>query len=147
VATSKINKMISMVNLNGFEIAGLPLEVIIYNLPVGMVIVEKSSGRVIFANKKAVDLYGANPFGLQGPGPFKFLKLNGEVYPDRELSASRASINGETVRNQDLIIEQPNSKKVIIIDTAIPIKKAEGEIVGALVYLRILLSANKWKKN
>ena len=120
--------MINMVNPNSFEIAGLPFEVIIYNLPVGLIIVEKSSGRVVFANKKAVDLYGVNPIGLQGPGPFKLLKLNGEAFPNRELPVSRALIRGETVRNQDLIIEQPSSKRVIITDTAIPIKKSEDEI-------------------
>jgi PAS domain S-box-containing protein len=122
-----------MPNSNNFEIAGLPLEIIMYNLPVGMTIVEKSSGRVVFANKMAVDLYGVNPIGLHSPGPFKFLKLNGEAFPIQELSASRALIDGETVRNQDLIIEQPNSKRVTITDTAIPIKKNGDEIVGALV--------------
>ncbi len=122
-----------MSNSNNFEIAGLPFEVIIYNLPVGMTIIEKSSGRVVFANKVAVDLYGVNPIGLHAPGPFKFLKLNGEVFPIQELSASRALIDGETVRNQDLIIEQPNLKRIIITDTAIPIKKNGDEIVGALV--------------
>ncbi len=122
-----------MSNSINFEIAGLPLEIIIYNLPVGMTIIEKSSGRVVFANKMAVDLYGINPIGLHAPGPFKFLKLNGEDFPIQELSASRALIDGETVRNQDLIIEQPNLKRIIITDTAIPIKRNGNEIVGALV--------------
>jgi PAS domain S-box-containing protein len=118
---------------NSFKIAGLPLEVILYNLPVGMFIVEKSSGQVTYANKRAIDLYGVNPVGLKKPEAFKLLKLNGEVYPTQELSASRALVNGETIRNQDLIIEKPNSKRVIITDTAIPIKNEKGEIIGALV--------------
>jgi PAS domain S-box-containing protein len=115
------------------KIAGLPLKEILRNLPVGMFIVEKSSGKVIYANKRAIDLYGVNPVGLRKPGPFRLLRLDGEVYPTPELSASRALLKGETVRNQDLIVEQPNSKRVIITDTAIPIKNRKGEIIGALV--------------
>ena len=122
-----------MSDSKNFTIAGLPLEVILFNLPVGMFIVEKSTGKVTYANKRAIDLYGVDPVGLKKPVSFRLLKLNGEVYPIRELSASRALLKGETIRNQDLIIEQPNSKRVIVTDTAIPIKDEKGEILGALV--------------
>ena len=122
-----------MSSSSNFKIAGLPLEVILFNLPVGMFIVERSRGEVVYANKRAIELYGVNPVGLKKPDSFRLLKLNGEVYPINELAASRALLNGETVRNQDLIIEQPDSKKVIVTDTAIPIKNDEGNIIGALV--------------
>lgn len=118
---------------SNFRIAGLPLEDILYNLPVGMFIVEKSSGEVTYANERAINLYGINPVGLKEPGPFKLLKLNGEVYPIKDLAASRALTKGETIRNQDLIIEQPDSNRVIVTDTAIPIKNAKGKIIDALV--------------
>ena len=115
------------------KIAGLALEDILYNLPVGMFIFEKSSGQVAYANKRAIDLYGVNPVGLKKPEGFRILKLNGDVYPTSKLSASRALITGETIRNQDLIIEQPNKKRVIVTDTAIAIKNEKGKIIGALV--------------
>jgi PAS domain-containing protein len=105
------------------KFAGLGLEEILDNLPVGIFIVEKSRGTVVYANKKAVELYGVDPLGLREPGPFKLLKLNGELYPTHDLSSTRALHNGETVSNQDLIIEQPNSKRIVVSDTAIPYKK------------------------
>ena len=115
------------------KIAGLNLKEIMNSLPVGMFIVEKSSGKVVYANKRAIELYGVNPLGLKKPSKFKLLKLSGEDYPIPELSASRALSNGETVRNQDLIIEHPDSTRVVVSDTAIPIKNKKKEIIGALV--------------
>jgi PAS domain S-box-containing protein len=115
------------------KIAGLHLKEILYNLPAGMFIVEKSSGKIVYANKRAVELYGVNPLGLKKPSQFKLLKLNGEDYPIPELSASRALSKGETIRNQDLIIEHLDSTRVIVSDTAIPIKNENKEIIGALV--------------
>jgi PAS domain-containing protein len=109
-------------------IAGLHLKEILDNLPVGMFIVDKSSGTVVYANKKAVELYGVNTLGLKKPGPFKLLKLNGELYPTHDLSSTRALHHGETISNQDLIIEQPNSRRIIVSDTAIPIKNEKSEI-------------------
>jgi PAS domain S-box-containing protein len=119
---------------NEINIAGLHLETILFNhLPVGMIIVEKSSGKVIYVNKRAIEIYGVDPLGLEMPGPFKLLKLNTEVYPLQELATSRALLNGETVRNQDLIIQQSNSKRVIVTITAVPIKNEKNEIIAALI--------------
>ena len=42
-----------------------------------MLIIEKSSGKVIYADKNASEIYGVDPIGLEMPVLSKILNLNG----------------------------------------------------------------------
>ncbi len=52
--------------LNG-EFTGAGIYSILRLVPVGIIILEKSSGKITYANDHAVELYGANPIGVEVP--------------------------------------------------------------------------------
>jgi PAS domain-containing protein len=70
--------------LNG-EFAGTGIYSILRLVPVGIVILESPTGRITYANDRAIKLYGVNPVGLEIPNHstemMKLFKPNGEVYP------------------------------------------------------------------
>jgi PAS domain-containing protein len=52
------------------------LEAIVGSIPVGIVVIEKENGRTIYANERAIQLFGNDPGGLEMPDhPTKLMKL------------------------------------------------------------------------
>ena len=85
--------------LNG-EFAGTGIYSILRLVPVGIIILESSSGKITYANDRATELYGINPLGLEitnnSTKVMKVLKPNGEIYPPEMLPAYRA-LRGERI--------------------------------------------------
>ncbi len=104
-------------------------------VPVGIIILESPSGRITYANERAVELYGANPIGIEvhnhSTKLMKLLKLNGEIYPPEELPASRA-MNGEKKFNDEAIIQRFDGSKILISLTSAPLTDAKSEIIGSV---------------
>jgi PAS domain S-box-containing protein len=120
--------------LNG-EFAGTGIYSILKLVPVGIIILESSTGKITYANDRAVDLYGVNPIGLKvGSQLAKMVKLfkpDGEVYPPQMLPASRA-LQGEKIVNDEEVIERPNGSKIIVCSTSAPLNNSNGEIIGSV---------------
>ncbi len=78
--------------LNG-EFAGTGIYSILKLVPVGVIILESPTGRITYANDRAIDLYGANPVERdvlnQSTKIVKLLKPNGENYLPENLPANR----------------------------------------------------------
>lgn len=111
------------------------LETILRTIPSGIVIVEKPDGRVSYANKRALELYGQDPVGLEMPkhsSVMRLLRSDGSPYPPEELPASRALLKGELVRNVEVAIERPDGNRIIITASAVPLFGKAGEIIGAV---------------
>ena len=119
--------------LNG-EFAGTGIYSILRLVPVGIIILESSSGRITYANDRAIELYGVNPVGLEIPNHssklMKLLKPNGEIYPPGKLPAVRA-LNGEKIINDEAIIERPDGSRILVSSTSAPLTDAKGEIIGS----------------
>lgn len=111
------------------------LETILKAIPAGVVVIEKENGKVSYVNNRAIELYGVDPRGLEMPNHstklMKLLTLNGEVYPPEKLPASKALLTGEEAKD-DLIIERPDSSRVIVFASATPIRDKKGEVVAAV---------------
>ena len=79
--------------LNG-EFAGTGIYSILKLVPVGIIILESPSEKINYTNDRAIELYGANPMGLEianhSTKMMKLLKPNGEIYPTEKLPANRA---------------------------------------------------------
>jgi len=120
--------------LNG-EFAGTGIYSILKLVPVGIIILESPSGRITYANDRAIELYGANPIGLEtrnhSAKMMKLLKPNGEIYPVKELPANRA-LNGEKILNDEAIIERPDGSRILVSSTSVPLTDAKGEIIGSV---------------
>ena len=120
--------------LNG-EFARTGIYSILRLVPVGIIILQSPSGRITYANERAVELYGANPIGIEvhnySTKLMKLLKLNGEIYPPEELPASRA-MNGEKIFKDEAIIQRFDGSKILISSTSAPLTDAKGEIIGSV---------------
>ena len=121
-------------NLNG-EFAGTGIYSILKLVPVGIIILESPTGRITYANDRAVELYGVNPIGLEvhdhSTKMMKLLKPNGEIYPIEMLPASRA-LNGEKIFNDEAIIERPDGSRILVSSTSAPLTDVDGEIIGSV---------------
>lgn len=120
--------------LNG-EFVGTGIYSILKLIPVGIIILENPSGRITYANDRAIELYGASPIGLEthnhSTKRMKLLKPNGEVYPPEKLPANRA-LNGERIFNDEAIIERVDGSKILVASTSAPITGSNGEIIGSV---------------
>lgn len=122
-------------SLNG-EFAGAGIYSILKLIPVGIIILESPTGRITYANDRAIELYGVNPKGLEVPNDsIKVVKLlrpkRGDLYPSEKLPASRA-LKGEKVFNDEAIIERPDGSRILISSTAAPLTNVTGEIIGSV---------------
>lgn len=108
---------------------------IINIIPMGIVIIEKTQGKIIYVNKRAKELYGVDPCGLEmsdhSTKMMKLLTLNSQVYPPEQLPTSSTLITGKEV-NEELIIERPDDSQIIVHASASPITDKNGQIIGAL---------------
>ena len=111
---------------------------IINIIPMGIVIIEKSKGKIIYVNKRAKELYGVDPCGLElidhSTKMMKLLTLNGQVYPPEQLPASKAILTGKEA-TEELIIERPDGSQIIVHASASPLTDKNGQIIGALYIL------------
>lgn len=123
-----------MPNKLSAEFAGTSIYSILRLVPVGIIILESPTGRITYANDRAIELYGANPVGFEIPNrstKMKLLKPNSEIYPLEKLPASRA-LNGEKIFNDEAIIERPDGSRILVSSTAAPLTEANGKIIGSV---------------
>ena len=73
---------------------------ILENIPSAVMVIEKPEGKVTYANKRAIELFGMNPCGLELRNlAAKIYKLDGKICPTEELYTYRALFKEETMRN------------------------------------------------
>ena len=109
---------------------------IMKNVPVGISFFEYPTGKITYANDRAVELYGVNPVGLESKDEstklFTLYRVNGEPYPTGDLPAQRA-MKGNNVINEELIIERHNNgSRITISITSIGLFDDNDVIVGAV---------------
>jgi hypothetical protein len=65
-------------------------------------LLEKPNGKITYANKRAIELHGKNPCGIEKTKPILHLKiysLDGNICPTTELYTYRALFKEETIRD------------------------------------------------
>jgi PAS domain S-box-containing protein len=134
--------------LNG-EFAGTGIYSILKLIPVGIIILESPTGRITYANDRAVELYGINPSGLEIPNhstkKMKILKPNGEIYPPETLPANRA-LNGEMVVKDEAIIERPDGSRILVSSTSAPLTDRKGGIIGSVAIFEDITEKRELEK-
>jgi PAS domain S-box-containing protein len=125
------------------------LHEILETIPSAVLVFQKSSGKVIYANKRAYDLYGVNPCGItlaQYAENLIICSLNGNRFPTEKLFTYHALYSGKTTKNALVTIERPDGKRFIVDVTAKPLYDSDGKIIGALTILLDVTERTKAEK-
>lgn len=112
------------------------LQAVLENIPSAVVVVEKPRGKIIYANNRSVELHGVNPCGLEisnHASKLRIFKLNGQLFPIKELYTYRALFLGETVRDKPVIIERLTDEQRFIINVSAQPLYENGQIKAAIV--------------
>jgi PAS domain S-box-containing protein len=115
---------------NTVELYRKHLDAILAAIPLGVIIIEKRGGRITYLNERALQLYGTDPRRLE-MGP-RLFKPDGSIYPPDELPAIRALLSGETVRNEELVIQRPDGTSIFVAASAAPLFGRNGQVVAAV---------------
>ena len=111
------------------------LKDVLDNIPSAVIVLEKPDGKITYANKRALELHGLNPCGLElekHAVNLKIYSMDGRVCPTKELYTYRALFNEETVRNAPLILGNADGKKLIVNVSAKPLYDKEGKVNAAI---------------
>ncbi len=111
------------------------LEEILSNIPSAVLVVEKPNGKIIYANKRAVELHGVNPCGTElkdFSSTLKIYTMEGKLCPTEQLLTYAALVKGETVRGEPSIIERQDGERYIVNVSAKPICDKDGNVNGAI---------------
>jgi PAS domain-containing protein len=107
-------------------------------IPVGIYVME-TDGTVIKCNQAAIQAWGRTPeLGTTEKycGAYRLRYPNGDVMPHEHAPPSVVVKNGGTVRNADVICEQPDGFRLLALVNVFPIRNDEDEVVGAVNVFR-----------
>jgi PAS domain-containing protein len=107
-------------------------------IPVGIYVME-IDGTVIRCNAGAIQAWGRTPeLGTTEKycGAYRLRYPSGDVMPHEHAPPSVVIRNGGTVRNADVICEQPDGTRLLALVNVFPIRNDEGEVVGAVNVFR-----------
>jgi PAS domain-containing protein len=108
------------------------------SIPVGIYVLEKDA-TVVKCNKAAIAGWGRTPsLGTSEKycGSHLLRYPSGEVMPHELAPPSVVINNGGTVRNADVICEQPNGNRLLALVNVFPIRDNEDEVIGAVNIFR-----------
>jgi PAS domain S-box-containing protein len=112
------------------------LRTILETIPSGVIITEKPDGRISYVNSRGLELYGRKPRRGMKMDPhsldLKLLRPGEQMFPPEELPARRALLHGETVREEEILIEQQDGQRITVLAQAAPLRNPKGEITGAV---------------
>lgn len=122
-------------------------EMMAESIPVGMAIIQKDDGKIVFVNNRFIELMGSNPVGLT----FREYSLNivkarmfeNGPYLFEQLPSTKALLYGKTTYDQEIVVYKPDNQELMIMVSAKPIIGDKGEIIGAL---SIFADASERKK-
>ncbi len=115
------------------------LEAAIEQSPSGILVANAPDGKIQIANPAALGIRDAEPKMLtdieisEHSEKWQTFYLNGEPYPSEKLPLSRAIRNGETTRNEEVIIRDESGIDHIVNVNAAPVFDDEGNMTAGIV--------------
>jgi PAS domain-containing protein len=107
-------------------------------IPVGIYVMERD-GTVVACNTTAVAAWGRAPelnADEKFCGAFRLRYPSGDVMPHHQAPPAVALNNGGTVRNADVICEQPDGTRLLALVNVFPIRDADDQVIGAVNVFR-----------
>ncbi|ADZ10498.1 multi-sensor signal transduction histidine kinase [Methanobacterium lacus] len=125
------------------------LETILETNPSAVIIVE-ADGNISYINQRAKDIYGINITGMDlstAIAKVKAKKIDGSEYSVGDGPTGRA-LKGQMVRNEEMILEQPDGTVIPILGSAAPIYNLENQIISAVVIFDDItqIKQEEWRK-
>ena len=108
------------------------------HIPVGIYVLEKD-GTLLNCNQTAIAAWGRSPsLGTSEKycGAHILRYPSGEVMPHELAPPSVVIKNGGTVRNADVICEQPNGHRLLALVNVFPIRNHSDDVIGAVNVFR-----------
>jgi PAS domain S-box-containing protein len=109
---------------------------ILKTMPAGAIVVEKSSGKIVFINDRFIELMGFNPKGTSfkdfALNIVRARKLDGGLYLFEDLPLTKALLHGKTTTNQEMILQKFDKTDRMVRVNAKPLFRDRGEITGAI---------------
>ncbi|MBI3911017.1 MAG: PAS domain S-box protein [Armatimonadetes bacterium] len=114
------------------------LQSLIDTMPVGVVIAEAGTGRIIASNRAAEAIVGVPITGTaRGPaGGYVLLTPDGQPFPPSELPLARALARGEVVEDVEIRIRSDTGAETIVLASAAPVRGASEKITSAIALFR-----------
>lgn len=111
------------------------LEVLLQQIPAGVVFAEAGSGRVVMRNRQAVQILGearSSDGGLARLAEWRGIDNDGRHIAPEEWPLDRA-LRGETIRSEEILLEHVDGRQTWLRVHAAPVLDAEGVIIGGVV--------------
>ncbi|MFN3650229.1 MAG: PAS domain S-box protein [Armatimonadota bacterium] len=123
-----------VLRLSGSE---LSLEGLLDQTPAAIFIAEAPTGRVLYANRRATEIWGVTvaPSGsgsVQDYGDYPGFHRDGRRYSAEEWPLARAILHGETVAGEEIEILSGGARRIVRVDAS-PVRDADGRIVAGIV--------------
>jgi signal transduction histidine kinase/CheY-like chemotaxis protein len=121
------------------EIERRQLHTLLEQAPVGIVVREAPSGRLLYANRRAEIVLGASPVPDQLPSgdeQFRCFDADGRLLAPEEWPMNRAMLRGEVVELQIMRVEHVDGRRIEISANAAPVRDASGRIVAGVAFFQ-----------
>ncbi|MGA3066627.1 MAG: ATP-binding protein [Tepidisphaeraceae bacterium] len=112
------------------------LETLLRHVPVGVVISEAPSGRVLYGNERMEEILGhpiVPPKNVTEYAVWRGYHPNGRPYEPHEWPLARAVTSGEVVCGEEIHIERPDGVRLALLVSAAPIRDRLGKILAGIV--------------
>lgn len=112
------------------------LAAVIENMPVGVMLAEAPSGRLVLANREAEEIW-RQPFvasqGLEGYRVYKGFHPDGQAYQPDEWPLARSLSAGEEVHGEEIDFVRGDGSWGVMSVSSAPIYDRNGEVIAAVV--------------
>ncbi len=112
------------------------LEAVLQSIPLGVIIAEAPSGRLVVGNRSVEEIVGApmrSSSDVQAYREWRGYHGDGRPYEPAEYPLARAVLVGETVRNEEMELERVDGSRVSISASAAPIRDPTGGLSGGVL--------------
>jgi PAS domain S-box-containing protein len=108
-------------------------------LPVGVYVCDQA-GFIVRYNRAAAELWGCSP-KIGDPtvrfcGSYRLYGLNGDLIPHAKCPMGDVLATGKGLRDQEIVIEQPDGTRIVALVNIEAIKDPSGRVVGAVNVFR-----------
>lgn len=93
-------------------------------------------GRVVRFNQRAAELWGRIPRAGDPEerfcGSFRMYRTDGTLLPHDQCPMATALQTGESFQNQEVVVEQPDGRRLTVLVNIAPLKDEKGRVKGAI---------------
>jgi len=119
------------------------LKATIETVPVGLVLVDAETGRIVLRNKAAGLIVGEEPESAADRaaywGAFRVTNREGAPVRLREWGVDRV-MRGEDIVGEELVVTRPGGREIPILVSAAPLQEDDGRITGGVVAFQDITS-------